>query len=88
MNWHTTNIGGKLFTNHIKEILSNRHLNTIIHVVNRVKKDSSFLSENFFSIMELATANLKEDTIVNNYHHILLDFSTIKRGYLTDIVTD
>lgn len=80
-------IGGKLLTNHLKEVLSYRQLNVMdeTYVVNQVKEDSCFVSENFFADMELAKANLKDNTIVKDY--VLPDFSTIKRGYLTDAGT-
>lgn len=80
-------IGGKLLTNHLKEILSYRQLNVMdeTFVINQVKEDSCFVSENFFADMDLAKASLNENSIVKDY--VLPDFSTVRRGYLTDAGT-
>lgn len=81
------NVGGKMLTNHLKEILSYRQLNVMdeTFVVNQVKEDSCFVSQNFYADMKLAKENFKTNSIIKDY--VLPDFSTLKRGYLTDAGT-
>lgn len=49
-------VGGKVLTNHLKEILSYRQLNVMdeTYVINQVKEDSCFVSQNFMQDMEIA----------------------------------
>lgn len=49
-------IGGKVMTNHLKEILSYRQLNVMdeTYVINQVKEDSCFVSQDFMADMEIA----------------------------------
>ncbi|XP_011496887.1 PREDICTED: actin-related protein 6 isoform X2 [Ceratosolen solmsi marchali] len=80
-------VGGKLLTNHLKEILSYRQLHVMdeTYVVNQVKEDSCFVSQNFYNDMETAKLKIEDNTIVKDY--VLPDFTTIRRGYLTDAGT-
>jgi actin-related protein 6 len=80
-------VGGKLLTNHLKEILSYRQLHVMdeTYVVNQVKEDSCFVSQDFYSDMETAKLKLEDNTIVKDY--VLPDFTTIRRGFLTDAGT-
>lgn len=75
-------IGGKVLTNHLKEIISYRQLNVMdeSYVINQVKEDSCFVSQNFYGDMEVAKKRFPENTIVREY--VLPDFTSIKRGYL------
>lgn len=77
-------IGGKVLTNHLKEIISYRQLNVMdeSYVINQVKEDSCFVSQNFYADMENARKRYPENKIVREY--VLPDFTTIKRGYLRE----
>ncbi|GBP71921.1 Actin-related protein 6 [Eumeta japonica] len=79
-------IGGKVLTNHLKEILSYRQLNVMdeTYVINQVKEDSCFVSQDFMGDMKIARKTGSENTIVKDY--VLPDYTTLRRGYLRDIV--
>nr|XP_012143207.1 PREDICTED: actin-related protein 6 isoform X2 [Megachile rotundata] len=49
-------VGGKLLTNHLKEIISYRQLHVMdeTYVINQAKEDSCFVSQEFFKDMEVA----------------------------------
>ncbi|KAL7306052.1 hypothetical protein TKK_0001514 [Trichogramma kaykai] len=81
-------VGGKLLTNHLKEILSYRQLHVMdeTYVVNQVKEDSCYVSQDFYNDMEIAKKKISENSIVKDY--VLPDFTNIRRGYLTDPGTD
>lgn len=80
-------IGGKLLTNHFKEIISYRQLNVMdeSYVINQVKEDSCFVSLDFYSDMRIAQKKISENPIVREY--VLPDCTTIQRGYLQDAGT-
>lgn len=73
-------IGGKLLTNHLKEIISYRQLNVMdeSYVINQVKEDACFVSQNFNADMKLARKKFPENTIIQDY--VLPDFTSIRRG--------
>lgn len=78
-------VGGKLLTNHLKEILSYRQLHVMdeTYVVNQVKEDCCFVSQDFYGDMDIAKRlKLEENSIVKDY--VLPDFTTVRRGYLTE----
>ncbi|XP_059613013.1 actin-related protein 6 [Phlebotomus argentipes] len=77
-------IGGKVLTNHMKEIVSYRQLNVMdeSYVINQVKEDSCFVSQNFTEDMKIARKRHPDNTIIREY--ILPDFTSIRRGYLRD----
>ncbi|XP_037043665.1 actin-related protein 6-like [Bradysia coprophila] len=79
-------IGGKLLTNHLKEIISYRQLNVMdeSYVINQVKEDACFVSQDFNSDMRVARKKFPENTIVQDY--VLPDFTSIRRGFLCDPV--
>ncbi|CAH0722969.1 unnamed protein product, partial [Brenthis ino] len=79
-------VGGKVLTNHLKEILSYRQLNVMeeSYVINQVKEDSCFVSQDFMGDMEIAKKKGSANTIIKDY--VLPDYTTIRRGYLRDIV--
>ncbi|XP_045782254.1 actin-related protein 6 [Maniola jurtina] len=79
-------VGGKVLTNHLKEILSYRQLNVMeeSYVINQVKEDSCFVSQDFMADMEIARQKGTTNTIVKDY--VLPDYTTLRRGYLRDIV--
>ncbi|XP_071453568.1 actin-related protein 6 [Hetaerina americana] len=75
-------IGGKALTNHLKDIISYRHLNVMeeTYVMNQVKEDACFISQDFNRDMNEARGLLGKNSIVRDY--ILPDYTTIRRGYL------
>ncbi|XP_078047276.1 actin-related protein 6 [Augochlora pura] len=75
-------VGGKLLTNHLKEIISYRQLHVMdeTFVINQVKEDSCFVSQNFFKDMEIARNKLENNPIVKDY--VLPDYTTLRRGFL------
>lgn len=79
-------VGGKVLTNHLKEILSYRQLNVMdeTYVINQVKEDSCFVSQDFMKDMEIASKKGAENPIAKDY--VLPDYTSIRRGYLRDIV--
>lgn len=80
-------IGGKMLTNHFKEIISYRQLNVMdeSYVINQVKEDSCFVSEDFYADMRTAQKPTAENPIVREY--VLPDCTTIKRGFLQPVGT-
>lgn len=77
-------VGGKVLTNHLKEIISYRQLNVMdeTYVINQVKEDSCFVSQDFNEDMRAARKKYPENTIVRDY--LLPDFTSIQRGYLRE----
>lgn len=75
-------VGGKLLTNHLKEIISYRQLHVMdeTYVINQVKEDSCFVSQDFYKDMETAKSKLENNPIVKDY--VLPDYTTLRRGYL------
>ncbi|TMW48030.1 hypothetical protein DOY81_006894 [Sarcophaga bullata] len=75
-------IGGKVLTNHLKELISYRHLNVMdeSYVVNQIKEDICFVSQDFKEDMKVHTDNKKRSEIVVDY--VLPDFTALKRGYI------
>ncbi|XP_046425645.1 actin-related protein 6 [Neodiprion fabricii] len=75
-------VGGKLLTNHLKEIISYRQLHVMdeTYVVNQAKEDSCFVSQDFYKDMEEAKLNLENNTIARDY--VLPDYTTLRRGFL------
>lgn len=75
------NVGGKLLTNHLKEIISYRQLHVMdeTHVINQVKEDVCYVSQQFYKDMEIAQQKGEENTVMRDY--VLPDFSSIKKGF-------
>ncbi|KAL1456991.1 hypothetical protein WDU94_001671 [Cyamophila willieti] len=76
-------VGGKLLTNHLKDVVSYRQLHVMdeTHVINQVKEDACYVSQDFYRDMEVARRRDGEDnSIVREY--VLPDYTTLKRGYL------
>uniref|UniRef100_A0A8D2GUD6 Actin-related protein 6 n=1 Tax=Urocitellus parryii TaxID=9999 RepID=A0A8D2GUD6_UROPR len=75
------NVGGKLLTNHLKEIISYRQLHVMdeTHVINQVKEDVCYVSQDFYRDMDIAKLKGEENTVMIDY--VLPDFSTIKKGF-------
>ncbi|XP_020909427.1 actin-related protein 6 isoform X2 [Exaiptasia diaphana] len=79
------NVGGKLLTNHLKEIISYRQLHVLdeTHVINQLKEDTCFISNQFYKDMEICRLKGAGNTIVRDY--VLPDYSHIKRGYVKPV---
>lgn len=76
------NVGGKLLTNHLKEIISYRQLHVMdeTHVINQVKEDVCYVAADFYKDMEAAKLKGEDNSLMVDY--VLPDFSTIKKGYI------
>lgn len=77
-------VGGKVLTNHLKELISYRQLNVMdeSYVINQMKEDACFVSQDFQSDMANAKQRFPENKIVREY--VLPDFTAIKRGFLRE----
>lgn len=77
-------IGGKLLTNYMKDIISYRQLHVMeeTYVINQVKEDSCFVSLDLRTDMKLAQQSGDKNTIIRNY--VLPDFNNIRRGYIQE----
>ncbi|XP_011298053.1 actin-related protein 6 [Fopius arisanus] len=77
-------VGGKLLTNHLKEIISYRQLHVMdeTYVINQVKEDSCFVSQDFFKDMERAKTKVESNPVVKDY--VLPDYTSLRRGFLKD----
>lgn len=77
-------VGGKLLTNHLKEIVSYRQLHVLdeTYVMNQVKEDVCFVSQDFYKDMEVARKRGSANTIMQEY--VLPDFTTRRRGYIRE----
>ncbi|KAF7646654.1 hypothetical protein LDENG_00184060 [Lucifuga dentata] len=75
------NVGGKLLTNHLKEIISYRQLHVMdeTHVLNQVKEDVCYVSQQFHKDMEIAQLKGEDNSVMRDY--VLPDFSSIKKGF-------
>ncbi|EDW82658.1 uncharacterized protein Dwil_GK10108 [Drosophila willistoni] len=75
-------VGGKALTNHMKELISYRHLNMMdeSHVVNQIKEDVCFVAEDFKDTMRVHQSEAKRKQVAIDY--VLPDFTTVKRGYV------
>ncbi|XP_034736205.1 actin-related protein 6-like [Etheostoma cragini] len=75
------NVGGKLLTNHLKEIISYRQLHVMdeTHVINQVKEDVCYVSQQFHKDMEMLQRKGEENSVMRDY--VLPDFSSIKKGF-------
>lgn len=79
------NVGGKLLTNHLKDIISYRQYNVMeeTYVINQVKEDTCYVAENINEELKLAAKLGTANNIVRNY--VLPDFNNIRRGYIQDL---
>ncbi|KAK8722251.1 hypothetical protein OTU49_012340 [Cherax quadricarinatus] len=53
------------------------------YVINQVKEDACYVSQDFNADMAIARGNKQENTILRDY--VLPDFTTIKRGYVRSL---
>ena len=75
-------IGGKLLTNHLKEIISYRQLHVLdeTYVMNQVKEDACYVSQGF--IKDMVQAQKSKNIIACSY--VLPDFTNRRRGYIRE----
>lgn len=75
-------IGGKILTNHLKEVISYRQLMVMeeTHVINQMKEDACFVSQDFYKDMNIARKKGPENTIACDY--VLPDYTNVKRGHI------
>lgn len=78
------NVGGKLLTNHLKDIISYRQYNVMeeTYVINQVKEDTCYVAEDVTKELKVAAKSGSSNYIVRNY--VLPDFNNIRRGYIQD----
>ncbi|KAI8752843.1 actin-related protein 6-like isoform X1 [Biomphalaria glabrata] len=76
------NVGGKVLTNHLKEVISYRQLMVMdeTYVINQMKEDVCYVSTQFKKDISIARLKYPENTISRDY--ILPDYTHIKRGYV------
>ncbi|XP_022207751.2 actin-related protein 6 isoform X2 [Nilaparvata lugens] len=72
-------VGGKVLTNHLKEIISYRQLHVMdeTYVMNQVKEDACYVSQDFIRDMETAKHSKEKAR-----DYVLPDFTSIRRGYV------
>ena len=85
-------VGGKMLTNHLKEIISYRQIHVLdeTYVMNAAKEDACYVSLDFNAQMKAAKAESKKRRrdgykyqIAREY--VLPDFTTIRRGYVREL---
>ncbi|KAF8980560.1 Actin- protein 6 [Entomortierella lignicola] len=76
------NVGGKLLTNHLKEIISFRYWNMMdeTHLVNEVKEACCYVSNKFWEELDICKKSPRANKILQNY--VLPDYSTQQIGYV------
>lgn len=76
------NIGGKILTNHLKEVISYRQLHVMeeTYVMNQCKEDLCYVSTDFDLDHKIAKMKWPKNTIVRDY--ILPDYTTVNRGLI------
>jgi len=76
------NVGGKILTNHLKEVISYRQLHVMeeTYVMNQCKEDLCFMSTDFDRDLKIAKTKWPKNTIVRDY--ILPDYTTVNRGLI------
>jgi len=79
------NVGGKIMTNHLKEILSYRQLHVMdeTYVINQVREDCCYASTQFKKDMETSMKRGPENTVARDY--VLPDYTNVKRGFLRPV---
>ncbi|KAF5307202.1 hypothetical protein FQR65_LT00718 [Abscondita terminalis] len=80
------NVGGKILTNYLKDIISYRQLHVMdeTYVINQVKEDTCYVSSNFKEDMRIAGTHGSVNTIIKSY--VLPDFNNIRRGFVQQSV--
>ena len=75
-------VGGKLLSNHLKELVSYRQLQVLdeTYVMGQVKEDACFVSLDLYQDMQRARQRGAEDTVVVEY--VLPNFTSTRRGFI------
>eukprot|EP00118_Oscarella_pearsei_P000012 m.3972 g.3972 ORF g.3972 m.3972 type:complete len:416 (+) comp10030_c0_seq1:125-1372(+) len=75
-------VGGKVLTNHLKDVVSYRQLNVMdeTHVISQAKEDVCYVSMDLAGDMAMARRRDHTNSIVRDY--LLPDFSGTRRGYI------
>ncbi|KZV90002.1 actin-like protein ARP6 [Exidia glandulosa HHB12029] len=75
-------VGGKLLTNHLKELVSFRQWNMMdqVYVMNDVKEACCYVSSSYNADLETCKMNPRRNPIVQEY--VMPDFSSKQRGYI------
>jgi len=76
------NVGGKLLTNHLKEVISYRQVMVMdeTYVINQVKEDVCYVASDFRSDMNATLLRGKANYVIRDY--VLPDYIEVKRGYV------
>jgi len=76
------NVGGKMLTNHLKEIISYRQVMVMdeTYVINQVKEDVCYVSSDFNSDMKATLNRGKANYVIRDY--VLPDYMEVKRGFV------
>ncbi|KAG0321967.1 Actin- protein 6 [Linnemannia gamsii] len=76
------NVGGKLLTNHLKEIISFRYWNMMdeTYLVNEVKEACCYVSNKFWDELDICKKSPRANKILQ--HYVLPDYSSQQRGYV------
>ncbi|KAG0341434.1 Actin- protein 6 [Podila horticola] len=76
------NVGGKLLTNHLKEIISFRYWNMMdeTHVVNEVKEACCYVSNKYWDELEICKKSPRANKILQ--HYVLPDYHGQQTGYV------
>ncbi|KAI1321205.1 Actin- protein 6 [Mortierella claussenii] len=76
------NVGGKLLTNHLKEIISFRSWNMMdeTHLVNEVKEACCYVSNKFWEELDICKKSPRANKILQ--HYVLPDYSAQQSGYV------
>lgn len=77
--------GGKLLTNHLKEIVSYRQLHVLdeTYVMNQVKEEVCYVSQDLYKDMNIAKLKGSDNTIMREY--VLPDFTNVKKGFVREV---
>ncbi|EIW74652.1 actin-related protein Arp6 [Coniophora puteana RWD-64-598 SS2] len=85
IQWHAVkrlDVGGKILTNQLKEIVSYRQWNMMdeTYIMNHVKETCCYVSSNFMDDLDVCRTNPKKNPIVREY--VLPNFTINKQGRL------
>ncbi|KAG4305886.1 hypothetical protein PORY_000796 [Pneumocystis oryctolagi] len=75
------NVGGKLLTNYLKEIISFRHYDIMdeFYLADQIKESCCFVSSNFNEDIEISKGNKPGDILID---YVLPDYSINKQGFV------
>jgi len=75
-------IGGKVLTNHLKEVLSYRQLHVLdeTYLINNVKEELCYITTDLQKDFQTAKCRFPENNIIREY--VLPDYSSIRKGFV------